>query len=215
MRVRVKICGTTSLKDALLCAEAGADALGFVFCPQSKRYVTPEVVRPIVRQLPPFIVKVGVFVNESPEHVNAVADFCGLDCVQLHGDETPRECEQVRRPVIKAFRIPSGEAPPFSAYAVSAFLLDAYVPGVVGGTGQSFDWRLAVEVSRGRRVILAGGLTPENVGAAIRQVQPYAVDVVTGVEAQPGKKDPEKVRRFLRNVRRIEWFLFPGGEDTL
>lgn len=215
MGVRVKICGTTSLEDALLCAEAGADALGFVFYPLSKRYVTPEGVRRIVSQLPPFVVKVGVFVNESPERVNEVVDFCGLDCVQLHGDETPQECEQIRRPVIKAFRMYSGVVPSFSAYAVSAFLLDAHVPGAVGGTGQVFDWSLVGRVSRERRIVLAGGLTPENVGEAILQVQPYAVDVVTGVEAQPGKKDPEKVRRFLQNVRRREWFLSRERGDTL
>jgi len=203
MVVRAKICGTTSLDDALLCADEGADALGFVFYPRSPRFVTPEVVRAIVRRLPPFLVTVGVFVDEPPERVNEIADFCNLDRVQLHGKETPDDCARIERPLIKAFRVQAGVPIPFADYRASAFLLDAYVADVPGGTGKRFDWTRAAEAKQHGRLILAGGLTPENVAEAIRTVLPDAVDVVTGVEASPGRKDPEKVRRFLRNVRSV------------
>ena len=201
MIVRAKICGTTSLDDALLCADAGADAIGFVFYPRSARYVAPKTVREIVRALPPFVVTVGVFVDELPERVNAIAAFCDLDRVQLHGNETPGDCERIERPVIKAFRVRPDAPLPLADYHVNALLLDTFVDDAPGGTGQRFNWTRAVEAKRHGRVILAGGLTPENVGEAIRLVEPYAVDVVTGVEASPGRKDTGKVRRFLRNVR--------------
>jgi phosphoribosylanthranilate isomerase len=204
MVVRAKICGTTSLEDALLCVDAGADALGFVFYPRSPRYVTPETVRTIVRQLPPFVVTVGVFVDEPSECVNAVAAFCNLDRVQLHGNETPQDCERIERAVVKAFRVRPDATLSFADYRVHAFLLDAYVANSPGGTGHRFDWARAIEAKRHGRVILAGGLTPDNVGEAIRTVEPYAVDVVTGVEASPGRKDAEKVRSFLRNVRSFD-----------
>lgn len=200
--VKVKICGITSLDDALLALDAGADALGFVFYPPSSRNISPEQAAYIIRQLPPFIQTVGLFVNESLERVNRTADACGLDIIQLHGEESPDFCAGVTRRVLKALRVKNAASlEPMAFYQVSAFLLDAWSPTAPGGTGETFNWDLALDASRRDRIILAGGLTPDNIADAIRQVRPYGVDVSSGVECAPGRKDPEKVREFIRRVK--------------
>ncbi len=200
--VRVKICGITHIDDALHAAESGADALGFVFYAKSPRHLTPEQARGIIATLPPFVTTVGLFVNEEPTRLRDISAYCGLDIVQLHGDEGPSACSIPPRRVIKALRIKDAASLLGHAdYQVSALLLDAWVAGSYGGTGEMFNWSLAADVARQRPVILAGGLTPENVAAAVRAVRPYAVDVSSGVEAAAGRKDPEKVAAFIKNAK--------------
>lgn len=196
---RVKICGITNLEDARHASLCGADALGFVFYAGSPRFVDPDLVRRIIADLPPLVTTVGLFVNEAPVRIREVADFCGLDTVQLHGDEQPDQCSYPSCRVIKALRLQRqmNSSNIFSAYQVSALLLDAYAPGQFGGTGHQCDWAQAGLVAAQHRVILAGGLNPENVAEAVRQVRPYGVDVSSGVEHKPGQKDPEKVARFI------------------
>ncbi len=202
---RVKVCGIRTPEEARAAADAGADAVGFVFWPPSRRYVDPQEAAHIAQVLPPFVVRVGVFVNEPPEGVEEVARRVGLDAVQLHGDEPPEVCARIPRRVIKAIRVrDAGSLKAAAAYSVSALLLDTYAPDTYGGTGRSFDWSL-VEAIRYLRcpLILSGGLTPENVGEAIRRVRPYGVDVSSGVETG-GRKDPEKIRAFVAAVRRAD-----------
>jgi len=200
--LRVKICGITNRDDALHAAACGADALGFVFFSGSPRCVTPEQVRAIAEVLPPFVSRVGLFVNESPERIRAIAGECGLDVLQLHGDEVPAACVFPPYRVIKGVRPRNSvDLAPLSAYPVAALLVDAAVPGQFGGTGQRADWQLAAQLAAAHRVILAGGLTPDNVVAAVQAVRPYGVDVSSGVESAPGKKDPEKVACFIRNAK--------------
>lgn len=202
MTVRIKICGITSREDALHAAACGADALGFVFYAGSPRCVTPDEARAIIEVLPPFVTRVGLFVNETPERVLAIADKCGLDAAQLHGDEPPSACHLPPYRVIKGVRPRTvADLEALSAYPVAALLVDAAVPGHFGGTGQRADWELAAQAAAAHRVILAGGLTPANVAEAIRRVRPYAVDVSSGVESRPGQKDPEKVAQFIRMAR--------------
>lgn len=199
MSVRVKICGITRLEDARDAVAAGADALGFMFYAGSPRHVTVEAAEAICRGLPPFISKVGVFVDAELGRIHEVATRCRLDAVQLHGRESPEFCARCERPVIRAFRVRGEETiAGLEAYRTSAWLLDSYVAGQAGGTGATFNWELAaVAVGLGRPVILAGGLTPENVAAAVCQVRPYAVDVSSGVETAPGRKDPASIRAFV------------------
>ena len=201
--VQVKICGITSLEDAQATVEAGADALGFVFYPPSPRYVTPEQAEQIIRSLPPFVTTVGLFVDVARDVVNETVSRCGLDRVQLHGRETPDFCRRITRPVIKAIRIKNAESlTHVPDYQVSAYLLDAYVEGALpGGTGASFAWELAARAKPYGPVILAGGLTPENIAVAIAQVRPYGVDVSSGVERTPGVKDHRKVRQFIARAK--------------
>jgi phosphoribosylanthranilate isomerase len=200
--IKVKICGITRLEDALAAADAGADALGFVFHPKSPRHVFPEQAASIIRHLPPFVQTVGLFVNESLETVNRTAGLCGLDVVQLHGEESPEFCDAVTRRVIKAFRVKDITClEPMNAYGAAAFLLDAWSPSAHGGTGRTFNWEVAACAARVSRIILAGGLTPDNVAEAIRQVGPYGVDVSSGVEASPGKKDSRKIADFICNAK--------------
>jgi phosphoribosylanthranilate isomerase len=203
--VKVKICGITSYEDARAAVEAGADALGFVFYEKSPRFINPVRAAGIISRLPPFIQTVGLFVNEETEQVNWTADYCGIDVVQLHGDETPEECLEVKRRVIKAFRIQKiiSIAPleKYQDYQVSGYLLDAWSPDAYGGTGRTFNWELAQAARQYGPVILAGGLTPENIAEAIRVVNPYGVDVSSGVESAPGKKDAEKVHEFIRAAK--------------
>jgi phosphoribosylanthranilate isomerase len=201
--VHVKICGITSLEDAQAAVDAGADALGFVFYPPSPRCVTPEQAKRIAQKLPPFVTTVGLFVDLAPDLVNDMAAHCGLDRIQLHGRETPEFCRRVKQPVIKAFRIKNADSlAHLSGYRVSAYLLDAYVAGALpGGTGASFSWHLAAQAKPYGPVILAGGLTPENVATAIAQIHPYGVDVSTGVERAPGLKDHQKVHEFIARAK--------------
>lgn len=197
--VKVKICGITTLEDALAATAAGADAVGFVFHPASPRHIFPEQAAAIISHLPPFIQTVGLFVDEHAETVNEVASQCGLDIVQLHGSESPSCCAAITRRVIKAFRVKDiTSLDAMRDYRVSACLLDAWSPAAHGGTGRTFNWDIAAQaVTSGQRIILAGGLTPENVAEAIRLVSPYAVDVSSGVESSPGRKDPALIRAFI------------------
>ena len=184
------------------CPACGADALGFVFYPGSPRFVDPERVRAMVSDLPPLLTTVGLFVNEHPARIREMVDFCGLSTVQLHGDEAPGQCSFPPYRVIKALRLKEDMGVDvFASFSVSALLLDAYVPNRFGGTGQRCDWSQAAEIASRHRVILAGGLNPENVAEAVRQVHPYGVDVSSGVEERPGQKDPEKVARFIRMAK--------------
>ncbi len=201
--VKVKVCGTTRLKDALLAVEYGADAIGFIFYKKSPRYVTAKTAKEICSKLPPFVHRVGVFVNETADKINRIVDRCGLDAVQLHGDESPAFCKKIKCRVIKAVRVKDAASlKEMSRYAVDGFLLDTYKEDQWGGTGKVFDWELAARAKKYGSVIIAGGLNPRNVKAAIRKVQPYGVDVSSGVEQSPGKKDPKKVKAFLKAVRR-------------
>lgn len=196
--VKVKICGITNLEDAMIAVEAGADALGFVFYDKSPRCVEPGKAADIIRALPPFVAAVGLFVNADINFVNLAADSCRLDVVQLHGEETPDFCSRVGRRVIKVFRVRDAQSiAPIQDYRVAGYLLDAYSSGAYGGTGLSFNWEIAKIAKKYGPVILAGGLTPDNIRQAVETVQPYAVDVSSGVEAAPGKKDPDKVRKFI------------------
>jgi phosphoribosylanthranilate isomerase len=202
--LKVKVCGITSYEDAAAVVEAGADALGFNFYPASPRYVDPLIVRGIVRRLSPFATAVGVFVNmANTRALTEIVRFSGVQVLQLHGDESPDYCRELQDwPLIKAIRPGGGlDCVVLSEYPVQAFLLDARDEGHYGGTGKTFDWTLATGIKGIRPVILAGGLTPENVAHAIQAVQPYAVDVCSGVEAMPGKKDPAKLLRFMEEVR--------------
>ncbi len=204
--VKVKVCGITNLEDAQAAVEAGADALGFVCYRKSPRFVDAEVIRAIVSELPPFVLPVGVFVNEEQKVVRDLLDRCGLVLAQLHGDETAAYCESLGRPVLKAIRLQSRSD--FLALAefkgralVRGILVDVFSDAAYGGTGHRVDWNLAAEASQLGRVILAGGLTPENVGEAMKIVRPYGVDVSSGVEANPGRKDHAKVRAFIKAAK--------------
>jgi phosphoribosylanthranilate isomerase len=201
--VRIKICGVTRLEDALLAARLGADALGFNFWPGSRRHVTTAAARAIIARLPPFVTPVGVFVNQSEGEMRAIAAESGIQVFQLHGDEPPELCARLPLPVVKA--IPVDQVATLSrllSYEVQAFLLDTPSRGY-GGTGRPFDWTLAEGVSEVAPVILAGGLTPENVAAAVRAVRPWAVDVASGVESSPGVKDAGRMSRFVHAVREV------------
>jgi phosphoribosylanthranilate isomerase len=203
-RIKVKICGTTSLKDAFLAVESGADAIGFIFYKMSPRNISQKEAKEIILQLPPFIETVGVFVNETSDKINRIAEQCKLNSIQLHGEESPALCRRVKRKVIKAFRVKNADSlKSIASYDVSGFLLDSYNDGSKGGTGQVFDWNLALRVKKQGPVILAGGLNPYNVFTAIHRVKPYGVDVCSGVENSPGIKDHEKIREFIKSVRRV------------
>jgi phosphoribosylanthranilate isomerase len=206
VRVRVKICGITNVADAVAAVDAGGDALGFMFFENSKRNIAAKTVAEIIRELPPFISKVGVFVNAAEDVVLKTTETAGIDTLQFHGEEPPAFCARFRLPVIKAFRICAPESlQQCSNYRNHAWLLDSYVDGAHGGTGVSFDWNVAAEATRhSRRVILAGGLKVETVAEAVRKVRPFAVDVSSGVESVPGKKDREKLRRFIEAVRAVD-----------
>jgi phosphoribosylanthranilate isomerase len=200
--VRSKICGITRIEDALAAVEAGADAIGFVFYPKSPRAVTVQQARSIIAALPPFISTVGLFVNASSCELNETLDAVPLDLLQFHGDETPEQCEGYHRPFIKALRVQAGDdiAASCRLYAkASGILLDTFVSGVPGGTGETFDWAL-IPSDLEKPIILAGGLTSANVAQAIAQVRPYAVDVSGGVEKSKGIKDHDKIRAFMSAV---------------
>lgn len=198
--IRTKICGITSHDDAFCAVEAGAHALGFVFFEKSPRHVPLKTAADICAALPPFVSRVGVFVDELEYTIEKHLSECGLDTLQFHGDEPPGFCQKFSARSIKAFRIRSADdLRALDEYDTDAWLLDAHSEAARGGTGTTFDWGLALEaVKKGRPVILSGGLNPENVPDAIRKVRPYGVDVSSGVESAPGKKDHDKVRAFLR-----------------
>jgi phosphoribosylanthranilate isomerase len=200
---KIKICGLTNLDDARAAVNFGADALGFVFFKESPRNISPEKAAAIIAKLPVFTTTVGVFVNEPREEILKLVSQTGVSVIQMHGEEPPEACILPRK-VIKGIRIKSIESlEPLKRYQglVSAFLLDTYAPRMPGGTGQVFNWDIALEAKNFGRVILAGGLTPDNVSEAIRLVKPYAVDVSSGVELEKGKKDHEKMRLFIERAR--------------
>jgi phosphoribosylanthranilate isomerase len=206
--VKVKICGITNLKDARQALESGASFIGFNFYKRSPRYITPSAALRILRRLPKNVKSVGVFVNESEDKVLTIAHQVGLDYLQLHGEESPGAVARLKRtlPVIKAIRVrdsfSTGQLLPYKH--ASAFLLDGFDHRRHGGSGKTFRWDIARRAKRGGRIFLAGGLTPLNVGAAIRSAKPYAVDVCSGVEAKPGKKDPVLLKDFMRAVREAQ-----------
>ncbi len=206
METKVKICGITNLDDALAAVEAGADALGFMLYEASPRCVSIEAAQAIAAKLPPHILRVGVFVNPEPELVMLAMRRCDLSLLQFHGNETPDFCTQFGVMSMKAFRIKDADSlNQLSDFPTDAFLLDSFVAGKQGGTGEKFNWELAVEAKKfGKPIFLAGGLTPQNVAEAVRQVQPFGVDVSSGVEASPGKKDHDKVRAFIQAVRSVQ-----------
>ncbi|WP_394208445.1 phosphoribosylanthranilate isomerase [Pseudomonas putida] len=201
--VRSKICGITRIEDALAAAEAGADAIGFVFYAKSPRAVDVRQARAIIAELPPFVTTVGLFVNASRCELNEILEVVPLDLLQFHGDETPQDCEGYHRPWIKALRVRPGDdlEAACQLYAgARGILLDTYVAGVPGGTGEAFDWSL-VPAHLSKPIILAGGLSADNVGQAIAQVRPYAVDVSGGVERAKGIKDAAKIEAFMQAVK--------------
>lgn len=203
MAVRVKICGITRLQDLEAACAAGADALGFVFYEKSPRHVSPETAAALLAAMPPFVQSVGLFVNAGPAFVESVLKIAPLDLLQFHGDEAAADCARFGRPWIKAVRVnPQTDLLECAADFGSArgLLLDAFVPGVPGGTGERFDWRLIPPVLP-LPVILSGGLTPDNVADAVRAVRPWAVDVSSGVEASKGVKDAHKVAQFIARAK--------------
>jgi phosphoribosylanthranilate isomerase len=212
MSVKVKICGITNAPDALAAAEAGADALGFMFYDKSPRHISIPQAAEVIRQLSPFIIKVGVFVNASEDLVMRAIGDCGLNLLQFHGNETPEYCTQFGLMSMKAFRIRDAKSlESLANYSTDAWLLDAFVADKLGGTGERFNWDLAIEAKKaGRPIFLAGGLTPSNVAEAVAKVQPYGVDVSSGVEAEPGRKDHTKVREFIKAAKDVAFAEGPG-----
>jgi phosphoribosylanthranilate isomerase len=203
METKVKICGITSVADGLAAAEAGADLIGLNFYDQSPRYITLATAAEIARSLPPFVQRVGVFVNPAEDLVMRAIAGCGLNLLQFHGDETSDFCTQFGLMSLKAIRVRDAESlKALADFETDAFLLDAHSKSGLGGTGEKFNWDLAVEAQKlGKPIFLAGGLTPENVAEAVRRVRPFAVDVSSGVESAPGKKNAAKVRAFIQAVR--------------
>ena len=201
--VKVKICGITSVADAEAAVQAGADAVGLMFFPASPRFISLERAQDIARSLPPYVLRTGVFADPDPSEVFAAIQLCQLNLLQFHGAETPEFCLQFGLMSMKAFRIQNADSLlPLGAYRTDAFLLDSHVAGQPGGTGKTFNWDLALEAKKfGQPIFLAGGLTAENVAEAVRKVQPFGVDVSSGVEHAPGKKDAGKMRDFIAAVR--------------
>ena len=203
MAIRIKICGITRFEDAKVAAGLGVDALGFIFYRKSPRYVPPEEAAIIIRQLPPFVSRVGVFVDEEFEKVIAIARATGIDTVQLHGTESPRYCNKIPLPVIKAFSIdPTSDLSLLEQYHVSGLLLDTWAAGRRGGTGRTFDWTIAqAACTKYDHIILAGGLNPSNIEEALETVHPYGIDINSGVEIKPGIKNPRKMLAAVQIVR--------------
>ena len=199
---KVKICGIKNLQDAIFASDYGADAIGFVFA-KSIRKVSKEKARAIVRKLPPFITTVGLFVNETAEDIEAACRFCGLDAIQLHGNEPPNILNKLKDfKTIKAFRIQNEkDINPIKKYKPNAILLDGYSENYMGGTGTSFDWKIVKKIKISIPIIVAGGLTHLNVSQAIKIVNPYGVDVSSGVESKPGKKDKRLIKKFIDAVK--------------
>ncbi len=203
MSVKVKICGITSIADGLAATEAGADLIGLMFAQESPRLISLETAAQVARGVPPHVVKVGVFVNPSEDLVMRAISECGLAMLQFHGDEPPEFCTQFGLMTMKAFGIRDAESlNALPDYHTDAYLLDAYSATSPGGTGEKFNWDIAIDAKKfGKPIFLAGGLTAENVADAVRKVQPFAVDVSSGVESAPGKKDHGKIRAFIEAAR--------------
>lgn len=205
MRVRVKICGITNINDAVAAVDFGADALGFVFYRGSPRHISRKAAEDIVRRVAPFVSTVGVFVDEKPEQIEETVTATGIDVIQLHGDEPPDACRFTRR-IIKAIRVKTLQSlDPLIHYKdrVSAFVLDTFTPEGFGGTGLVFNWDIAAYAKQFGRIILAGGLTADNIAEAIKRVSPYGVDVSSGVELEKGKKDYKKMKLFIERAKGI------------
>ena len=203
--VKVKICGITNVDDAMAAVDFGADALGFVFYRGSPRYISPDDAAEIARKLPPFITSIGVFVDEKTEEIEKIIASTGIDIIQLHGEETPDMCRFSRR-IIKAIRVKSLESlDSLVNYKdrVSAFVLDTFAPDIVGGTGLIFNWDIAEYAKQFGRIILAGGLNPDNISEAVRRVRPYGVDVSSGIELKKGKKDHNKLKLFIERAKGV------------
>ncbi|RKY76660.1 phosphoribosylanthranilate isomerase [candidate division KSB1 bacterium] len=204
--LRVKICGITNIDDALLAARLGADALGFIFYPKSPRYVSPQAAGEIIHQLPPFVERVGVFVDENLAKIKQIVKQSGITTVQLSGQESPEFCHQFHLPVIKTFRVQGGRVfPQIAEYHVHGYLFDAYDPHLPGGTGKTCDWKIAREAKKFGHLILAGGLKAENLAEALEYVQPYGVDICSGVEQAPGHKDYDKLRQVFTIINRFRY----------
>jgi len=201
--VRVKVCGITNPEDAGLAVKLGVHALGFIFA-SSPRQISPERAKEIISGLPPFVQIVGVFVNEDTFRIKEIARYCGLHLLQLHGDESPELCRKLFPKTIKAFRLKDEESlEKIGSYQGStrAILLDTYVKGKKGGTGRSFDWGLAIKAGEfNMPVILSGGLNPENISEAVSMVRPFAVDINSGIEESPGKKDPDLMKELMKKI---------------
>ena len=206
MITRVKICGTTNYDDAAMAVDLGADALGFIFA-SSPRMIEPDKAREIIMKLPPFVKSVGVFVNEDIKKIMDIAEYCGLDNIQLHGSESPETCEALMPRTIKVLKLKDTSTDEdFLKYRgrIKAFLLDTYSKNAAGGTGKTFNWDLALNIKNsGIPVILAGGLNPSNIREAIEKVRPYAVDAVSGVENNPGKKDCALMKKFFEEINAV------------
>ncbi|MGA2330936.1 MAG: phosphoribosylanthranilate isomerase [Syntrophales bacterium] len=204
--MEIKICGITNMEDAVMAFAYGADALGFIFYEKSPRYVSPETVMRVIRNLPDDISKVGVFVNHDIHAVREIYDFCGLDLIQLHGDESPAYCREFPQSIlIKAISPRSVEDLGIvKQYGVKAIMIDARESGLYGGTGNKSNWELAAKLKEMHPLVLSGGLNPGNILSAIRTVSPHAVDVNSGVELSPGEKDPKKVQSIIETVRTAE-----------
>ena len=200
----IKICGITHEEDAFKAAFLGVDAVGFIFAPSPRR-VDPSTVRKIVQDLPSSVLKVGVFVNQDFSEVEKIAEDCHLNVLQFHGEEPPSYCQRFFLPVIKAFRIKGPESlKDLDLYPNDSILLDTYHPTKAGGTGNPFPWEIALKAKEKRDFVLSGGLSPENVGEAIKRVRPFGVDVNSGVEWIPGRKDPSKMVEFVKEVRKAD-----------
>lgn len=204
--VKVKICGITNIDDAQAAVEAGADILGFVFYNKSPRCIRPDRAKEIIAQLPDEVEKVALFVNEEPAVIkNILREIEEIDILQFHGDETPQFCNDFNKMVIKAIRVRDEQSLKFlEHYKVNFFMLDAFKDDTYGGTGLSFDWKLASEAKKyNTPIMLSGGLNPDNVKEAVEQVRPFAVDVSSGVEFSPGRKDPEKIKKFIVQAKSV------------
>jgi phosphoribosylanthranilate isomerase len=203
LRTRIKVCGITRVEDALAAVRFGADALGFIFVPASPRFITPAGAAEIIKNLPPFVSKVGVFVNEEPARALEASRTAGVDVVQFHGDETPEYCAGFPLPVIKVFSVGADFDPSvMSRYAAAGYLLDTWDPKRRGGSGNTFDWSIAAKAcGMYGTVILSGGLGPQNVREAVEAVRPYAVDLNSGVEVSPGIKDHDKIKAAVSIVK--------------
>jgi len=200
----IKICGITHMNDALKATSLGVDALGFIFAPSPRR-VEPDVAKKIILALPKTLLKVGVFVNEAPEEVQRVAKYCSLNALQFHGEESPEYCKRFYHPIIKAIRIKSFESlKEMEKYPDCLILLDTFSPTQAGGTGNPFPWEVALKAKEEREFILSGGLKPENIEEAIKKVKPWGVDICSGVEAIPKKKDLLKMANFVKEFRKAD-----------